>query len=394
MQLVFKSPQRTVGVETGARRLYTAAVILAPILSPYSRSGVSLGLLLVILAGLWALAVLRSKIRVNKELLIFEIYIILNWIVMLFLGQMQDPIDASLRTIQYAVIVFFLVFGAGTAFEVVWAQRFYEFMTVAASLFLVMQYVFARVFKVYISGLIQNSLFPCNDIVYRMYFDTPTTGRRVPGLFSEPANHCVYVLGALALVLFDNKIKPIKKYAISGCITLSIVCCASSTGMLTAGAIWGIYILYLLRLKGLTTAIAKCAMLAIVAVPVFLSRMSSFALFIQRITQGLSAQARFAGYRALLEVPLVNNLFGRGMDNVATVYMAGYARLVFYFGICGLLLLLYALFSKRRELDIVYSMLLMTFLIINIGEVAVLNISILLYLSFAFAVKKGRDGDK
>lgn len=381
-------------VQTGenfTHKCYTAAVVLAPLLGAYSRNGISLGVLAMILFCIIAIVTSGQKVYLRTELAPLILYVIVDSCAAMLFFQMEDnAVQVFFRTAQYLMLLMLLAVGTKSLFMQEWAEKFYIRVAMFSSVYLIVQYAVAKVFKVYITGLFQNRFFPCNQNLYQMYFDVPKTGRRVPGLFTEPAEHCGYVVGALALLLFHPRIEPRKKYVLAGIISFGIVCSASSTGMILMGMIWAVYAFYRMRARRLTVRAAKVFLLLAAAAPLILVNMSSFRLFIERIIEGNSANVRLGGMVVLSELTGAQFLFGRGMQNTFEVFAAGYVRYISYFGIVGIAIWFLPVLWGARKLERRYMMLLAVFLVLNIGEATMLAIKMVLYMSFIFAAKSAK----
>lgn len=234
-----------------------------------------------------------------------------------------------------------------------------------------------HIVHIYVPGILANSIFPPSESILREASRSLENGRRLSGVFSEPATFSVYVLGAMVLTLFDEFFERRKVFL--AVYSLGILCSVSSTGILTMLAFYAIYVF--VNISYLFEKINKNAkilfVLLIVAVCIILMlRSDAWLLFSYRIAGGQSASVRFEGYSFLQNFTLQDLAFGKGMDLESLdnkIYLSGFTRYVYYFGFLGLFLWVAMLLALLRNLSIEYKAFGLVFLILNLGESTMLG---------------------
>ena len=363
-------------------------IVASPILSLYSRNGISLSIILIIVS--YSL----YFIFVDHKFYIRNIYgtslVLLSIFTGVFFTVVQSTNTSTLlRMIQFVVLIFVPLSINPIESDYHVAKKIYIWVAMFASIFLIVQFVFLNIFGVYVPGVINNPLFPPNESILTITSKTISSSRRVSGLFSEPASHSVYVLGAFALALFGNDIK--KHKFVLFILGLSILMSVSSTGILGLAFLILIYVIYeIIKKKGRIKISSLLTFFVLVLAFFVISQTSIWTLFIQRIDQGTSLNNRFAAYSQPLDSEIGNVLFGHGMDLESlpsSVYYAGYPRFVYYFGLVGLLLWLMMIISSFKNTKSEIILLLLLFIFLNIGESTMLGFSGSLFLLLVFLGK-------
>jgi hypothetical protein len=211
-------------------------------------------------------------------------------------------------------------------------------------------------------------------IEYLKYVDI-----RPRSIFAEPAHYAQYVLGYIAL-LFSSNPQPKRFMTQALVLSFGIILSGSSTGILCLGALW---ILYMIRGKNS----AKYIPIVLVALLVIF-QLKLLSVFESRMEDGASTAGRFDGYFLmwkLVKDNLLSLFVGHGMRSLALetgIYLPGYPRLVWYFGLIGMALFLVVMLSYLKRHRYHSNALIILFLALNLGTEVALGPFMLLYTAF------------
>lgn len=364
--------------------IYSA--VLSPIASLYGTGGISLAMILV----LFSFVLMISNGLITKIKSVFCIVLSLFVIIQLIFNNHSTSV--LLRTIQYLLLLTIPFMIKYKNLNLEKGIVFYRYVSVFASFFLILQYFCLHFLHIYISGIIDNPFFLPSESLSEALGGTIENGRRLSGIFSEPASYSVYVLGAYAITLFDKKIR--KKFICISILSVGILCSVSSTGILTMCGLFVLRFFYNVKssLKWISHPKHIFVIFLLFVVLVYIVNTGIQDLFLYRIEEGNSARNRFIGFSILASQSLSELLMGHGMDLEALqdFYFSGFPRYIYYFGFIGLSLWLLMLTTVIRKLESKFRYLGLTYLILNTGESAMLGFSGYLFMMFLCYAKYGK----
>lgn len=365
------------------QKFFTAVVITYPFVSLYGINVSTISVADVLLAvSLFILAFINilqtRRINILYPFLIFFSYIV---ICSLFILPMQhDFMNILLRTVRYLYLLLALIFFVKSNFVFEYGKKLLLFFSILATLLIIIQACFLYLKGVYIQGYLPGLPILREELTtFADYMQNYELDIRPRSFFGEPAHYAVYEVCGLSLVLFSEKHNR-RFWLMSVFMTFGILISVSSTGILCAMVLWAIFVF---KNKKSSWIVIPCMLL----IGSIIYSTSFVQLFLDRIEEGKSAAGRFDGYMYLLsnidELSFTEFIFGQGMydPTLYPEYLAGYARLFVCFGLLGVVLFLFAIFSLyRRQLQL-SNILLILFLILNIGTEIALGPYLLVYIS-------------
>lgn len=368
--------------------IYTTLVIVFPLPFLYSVGGSFLTVADIFLFLLWILMICDSfvndnRISVTVEIVPYFCYVFFWAIFAVTLGLDNAILGSTLRYIFYLLTIF------------LWTHRYfcssigesvYLGISAASTFFLIIQTILYRFFHYYLPGHLEIPFFPVLSNQINSLESNLTqswfTILRPASFFAEPAHYAEFVLGAIVIALFvRNKIK------ISLFFSFGILLSMASTGIILLPIIWAIYLLF--RFRASFSLKKVLVLFSVLPFVVFAFVNTSFFEYFQlRMQTGKSSVGRFSGYSIVLDHfkdISIDSLLGYGMNASGfSVYLAGYPRLIYFFGIigcvCFILFIVNSFLSKK--LQGWQKILLCVFLGLNVGTELLFQPIVLVYLSF------------
>lgn len=252
----------------------------------------------------------------NKQILFTGITIMCLFVAALFNSDISG-ISNSVRKMLSIVIMFLILIMANR-----WKKHAVSFInmyvkfSVAFSVYAILQTIFMYLFRIQLPA----HFFGFETT--KELFDAVTEYNRLgvfraQSIFTEPASFAVYVIPALCLILLskqENEHSLVKAFLIS----FGIICSTSSTGIILAVFIWGIYIFINFKqhfLKVLTIAFIGIIIIYVVSIKSDYIRSSLFAIFNISQVSGKSGDRIFRGFAVYRQLPILNQIFGIGFGN-------------------------------------------------------------------------------
>ncbi len=319
-------------------------------------------------------------------------YFILILIQLIFLCSGELDFKKIGSTIRYLFYIGTICFCLHENFNIEFAKKVYQKVCIISTTYLIIQTVLYKFLHLYLPGYFQNSIFPVvSDQVSVLENSVGQTWfliLRPSSFFAEPAHYAEYVLGYLTIELFFEKEKV--NFFVPAFLLLGILLAMSSTGILGAVVILSLYFVKrLLNKKTITFLIAF-----LLIIPCFLYAVlnsSFFEHFSERMTEGSSTAGRMNGYSDMFNNVFENPfflIFGEGMGSSLDHYLAGFARLINYFGLVGLLCFVFVvgliLFDKK--ISLYQKILLFVFLILNVGTELLFQPFVFVFLPFILCI--------
>ena len=211
---------------------YTA-LALSPILNMYTGAAqINLGFIVLLLLMLVEILLKRGRFDVNPEMfVIFSVMIVLNIVTGLI--HMPDlGIEATMNN-TYSVIVMAVVSTYFVRRGVVDRDRFYKYLRVIGLICSV--FVFIQAF-LYLFGIVLYGFIPGLPVDPALATETAISWGRPTSLFAEPAHFAIFILPVYAMSLFR------RRFFVSAVFLLALILSTSSTGMMGAIAVTGLFI--------------------------------------------------------------------------------------------------------------------------------------------------------
>ena len=348
---------------------YSSICALSPIFVIYSLVGGSLTILDMLILFFYVISIFsyfrkRGEFVIPVELLFMFVFIhsLITYIV-------NNDTSIFLRAMHLANLIFFVAFYNKYYFDLELAKKIVSSFAVIATLFLIIQHVGSIFLGLSIPGII--SQYAINDAnMENMVHGTDIY--RFASFFVEPAAFAHYIICALAIELYYKEKANLLIVALYG---LGCIMSTSNTAM--ALYVFLIFLfLYENKLFNKKTIILFfLSIIIIVIAQPYLEAISS------RLESGISAGNRFEGYSNIDRL-LHNTFWGIGFVAPSDMgcYLAGFARLVVYMGLLGVVV--YGSFFTYMMINTNMKKMLLVFLILNIGSDTIFGVSFLYYISF------------
>lgn len=360
--------------------LFTTIIVLFPVLSLY---GVGLGTFTLGDFLLCCILIIefvfnhKRKTKFSLPFLIFSLYILLQLIINFIFTELES--GELLRTLRYLFYVIVIALCIPNYFNQIYASKLCVIFSIISIIMIIIQTFSFVVLGKYIPGYIPGLPILREELIsFSEKGVTDSLGLLRPrSFFGEPAHYAQYILLGLTIILFNKRThKPLLILFFIIGVLLSV----SSTGILC--------LLFLLAVYGINNLrnIVKYIPLIIIAL-IGLYFSVYFQGFLTRINNGKSTEDRFSGYEILFqdETSYPNILFGKGMIEIdidKMGYLAGYPRLILYFGIVGTVLFLFSLFYKYKNKSQFGKILIILFAILNFGTEVALGPFLILYIGY------------
>lgn len=319
---------------------FTIICILSPILRTYVFGEIELSAWCFLAIGiilLWQVFRTNLKIHITWQMLPMLAVLIVHAFYILLTG---GNILGMFHQLVY-LIVCFLFFP--NFFDAEFGFKLYEIVTILSSVFGIIQLFVAEIFGYYISGAL-----PISNALANAYAEEMNGGLLAAGLpvrprsfFGEPSDFGIFVGSYLIILLFTKKKLSQKDSVVALLITLGQICVRSSTGILLLGVAWGGYIIKtLIRNRYSKRTLLLLAL--IFAGGVCFLFTDTFQLFAQRtfdLSMAGGTMGRIGGYKLVFDISnysVFQLFFGHGLIKT-TVFLPGWALVLWYFGIVGVM---------------------------------------------------------
>ncbi len=370
------------------KKIFTLLMVLYPLLFLYSVGYSSIKIpdvLLVILTFFLLSDTLYKKnyFLISIELIPYFCCILFHLIYSFFLDENNKVVGTTFRYFFYLGTLFF---WSRKYFLIDYGIEVFKHIGIVATSFIILQTILYNFFHLFLPGYIQNSFFPvlANQIAVlesnlnQNWFSY----LRPSSFFTEPAQYAEYMLGIQTIMLFCKNNTKIASF-----FSLGILLSMSSTGIITLSFIWGLYAYKKIKQR---MSIILLSILIVLIPTCFFIILNSFFWrnFENRMIDGSSTAGRFDGYLSVFSYvhdEMSSFIFGIGMNTeFFSNYLAGYARLILFFGFCGFLCFLFFIvyilaFKQCQKWQIV---LLLVFIALNIGTELLFQPVILTFLPF------------
>ena len=367
-------------VHKNSIRLFAMAILLIPILFQYGVgvSTISLGDV-ILLVGFVLTFISSRKIFINSSLLVLFVYIFVQAFVLYGCFNYDVPLTAF----RYGIYILIIALFPFRYIDSNWLVHSYKVITVFVTAILYIQTIAYRVSGIIIPGVFTNLPLLDESLYDYRWIVIYQNSRRCMSVFAEPSHFAIYVLPCILICLLAEK-QRLKNLIIAGFISLGIIMSATFTGVIGLLAVLLLWLWSYFR-KG-KLGIEVIIVLICVAIIGCIASNKSYAA--QYILDGSIARrqssGRFEGYAYIktLGIESVPSfLFGHGMYDLGKtsgIYLAGWARMFYYFGALGSIIFLSGILKKCNDYRSIAFLLLMAGL--AIGADYIFSPFILVYL--------------
>lgn len=365
------------------RKVFTIVAIFAPILSLYAVNIATLSFFDVILLLLFAFYfIVDRKIKINRDLLNYSLVIIaLLFFALLFLD--VDAFDVTFRTLRYVFYLLVIALFSSRHFDVAFGEKVYRFLSVFGSLFLWLQLIVLKIWKVYIPGFFTKLPLIRIEMLWHAtnYQDRFTLGPRPRSIFSEPQIFATFVSGYIVILLFKEKKSRMDKIILVF-LNISVVASLSSTGIVSLAVVW-IYYFYVQFKKGRYNKVLFVCFIGLAAVVAVLPTLYESKL----IFASHSINERLSWYEVIFnnKENVISFIFGHGMVDIQAndiAFLPSLLRVYYYYGVIGIVVLTILFINFYKNCKEEYKGLVVLSAVLLLGTVDFFGIMIFVSLPF------------
>lgn len=327
------------------KKIFTLMIVSFPILSVYNTGIATLTFADIFLLGLFPFFLFlfgmsNKRVKISWILLLITLLIFFQMLIYLLLGK----IDSSevLTTLRIVLYYFTLSFFCNEFFNLKFGIRCYKVTTIIASLLYIIQFIFLKIFNVFIPGTIPGFSTAVDEynIIMTTHSWTSDAYARPRSLFSEPSHFAIYVSLCLAILLLQDETK---NWKIISIITIAMLLSGSGMAIILCFIIYLFYIIS--NLKKITIKkIVYTIICILISLPLFGAYITtdSFEIFFNRtFIEKDSTEGRFGNFidSFHFDKNVDEVMFGEGMYKIADVegqkYITSIPRVYTYFGLLG-----------------------------------------------------------
>lgn len=303
-----------------------------------SISGIYLSLASVLLIALLPLCILRinlSNIKFDYTSLLFFCYIFIHFV--LFVMTNVSNNGAIRSTINFLLVLFVLSIIVPNIYDRDLGRQLLIFLSVASSVFLIIQFMFLHGFDIYISGQV-------TFLDYR----TSVMGHVRPfSFFNEPSAFGLYNAFGLATVFYSEDMKKKKKLVYLSIISFALLLSLSTTSIGLLLLVWSKWVLS--RVKTKKVKISTIFLFSLF-LSIFLFLGWSFNIFhtiyehsiagliSRNYAGGLTRRIGNLSYAWQYHNSTLKTFFGVGIVDLDN-FIPAFARVYIYYGLFGYLIL-------------------------------------------------------
>lgn len=353
---------------------YTFTCAFAPILRIYTFVGGGLTALDTFILLFYVLSIpFLSNIRNISTVFValFTFVFVHSFITLLY----NSDSGIFVRAMHMANYIFFVAFFNNTFFKMEMAHKMLRYGAVVATLFLIAQHISSIFWGFQLVGIYE-PLATQDANMENMVAGTDI--HRYASFFIEPAGYGVYIVCALTQELFYQKEKKLW--------VISLLCLGTilSTSNTAVACVVFLLAFYFYQNKMFST---KTVLLLVSFVGIFIVAQPFLNAISTRVEAGASYAGRFNGYDVVFQL-LDNPMFGMGFVSPADmgIYLAGFARLLMYFGFVGVIV--YSIIYLKVIKSSSQKIMVLVFLFLNIGSNPLLGGSFLPFSCFIVASLK------
>lgn len=373
------------------KKVFTALIIIYPILAVYSSTIFSLSVADIIMLVLIPLGILRlyqkKGININGEWFFYFIFLFVHALFLYLFRTSKELDEAFMRLMRFAFYIFILFVFIPNFFDRAYGLRILRWASLFAAGFGIMQEIVLQLYGVYIPGVL--TFLPVFREELYTYGRNYVSGTlRVRSVFTEPAHLGEYLaLYLLLCLLGKSKYKYLDAIIVSAAMIFSV----SNTAYIILVLIWLMWFgnwVYGRRSKITRKILIRVSifLMLFLAATTWFMRSEFFTLFWERfVTSDFSRRNRFDGYDVFSKEQTKNFgtlLFGSGFIAQADFH-ASIAAMFLRTGVVGIVvwgLVLFHLFKRKKNYT--DRMTILTCIILGVGGVTMHSNAIMPYMAF------------
>lgn len=309
--------------------LFTILIVLMPLLSVYAFPGIaSLTLGEPLLLVCTTVLLIKNAANINNKGIL--IYAPLYWIFIIYVVvvsiintaaineySLTDTVTTSLRLLLYTTVIFML---AKDHIDFALLRRTYLIICFVCSLYLIVQFIFGSVFKVYLPSTFSNLKImysnytgaTYNDYLYDSY-------RRLlfrpSSFFKEPSHLSRYIIYALPIITFKKGKK--SRFEIINFMTvlLAVLITRSAMGFLGIGVFMVVWLLFNRKSSNSYTRLGVyVVILGLIAASAYYG-LADQAVGRLSINTGSGGSRIYRGFSIFSQMKPIFKIFGSGLGN-------------------------------------------------------------------------------
>lgn len=379
-------------------KVYIFFSLMLPILFQYSAgiSTITLGDALLLILSVVVLFS-HDRLRMNHALIaVFSFSIFALVLTLLF----PSGDGALMTNVRYLFYIFVIIIASGYSEHYDFAVKMYSFLGIATSVLLILQVILINGAGIYLPGVIESA--PLMDESLYTYSETihAQTFKRCMSCFTEPSHYAIYAIGSVVAILFYEKFSAKRKILAAAFVTIAIALSTSFTGVITVALVWAWWLKKYINRRALGK-IMVFLFVSFLFLLVFLNTSAGKYIF------NLSILLRQAGGRMegfefisndLANCSIRELILGHGMSDIGIgtqIYLAGYPRMIYYFGILGTIIFIICFMCMIRRSRKLTNAFLLTILVLSVATEMIFASFLVPYLVVALLEKDDavvRDG--
>lgn len=373
-----------------AKEIYTLVICIYPIMCVYGINiGVSIPFILLVLLviDLYFLIHNKFKIKINTLFLPIIIYLFFQTLLYFF-----SPLLLS-NTIHYLIYIVNITCFCSEYFNRNLALKYVKYISLFASVYLIIQNILLSLFGFYIPGTIDFLPVLRDDITLfnqeaSMTFANGVVDFRARSIFAEPAGFGSYVCIGLYTLLIDEKNKEDIFFILL--ITISMILIRANTSLVLMILVYAFYLI-----KNVVPNIRKkrniIFLLVLICGIIIFAQSNVFIYYFSRLSGSSSIVNRFGNISFAFSSNSFELLFGHGMIDIAySNYLPDFFKGFYYFGFCGQLLffiIMIFIFMKKDDLN---KLVVLVILLSSIGGAGYIGVISMYYFPFIIYKKTKR----
>ena len=347
---------------------YSISMLLLPILFQYSTgvSTITIGDVLLFISLIYLVIAQKGKIIIKPILVLFIIYILIQ--TLFIKNEVLFTLNTTLR-FSFYIICCGLLFSLKIDSNVI--IKYYKAICILVTTIIIIQTIAYRVFGIVIPGVLQFLKLTDESLYNYEYALYHTNSQRCMSVFGEPSHFALYVLPCALICLLGSERLSKKNVLQAGFIILGILVSTTFTGLLGLFAVILIWLYYYWKNKRIKARTFIVIMLLGILGLLFyqnsfVGRYLADGAIYQRQSFG-----RFDGYTYIAELKssTIELLLGHGMNDTGRskgVYLAGWARMIYYYGFIGSFIYVWTLLAFRKKHSLSLGVMLLLF-VLSIG---------------------------
>lgn len=336
-KIVNKNMRRLTSNEIG-QKFFLISGIFLPILFEYATplSSFTIGDFLLVLSIIF-LVVTNRRLPLAIPFAGMLIYVVLDTVIIKLMGGHSS----LFRAMRYMVYLSYPILLPKCMEYKEWAVEVYKKVAVFSAFFMILQTILLKLFKVFLPGVL--TFLPLTDSSLYNYQDAVlyTNSGRCMSVFGEPSHYSIYVLPCVLLFLHAYDLYK-RRTALYGALLISgsVFLCASFTGIFGLMFVWVMWVYSNIKKSRMPQRVARVILEFGIVCICFLIFTGAGSYLTNMDIYSRQSSGRFEGFIYIKDLydgnTISEKMFGYGMNDIGyLVYLSGWPRMLFYFGIIG-----------------------------------------------------------